>query len=322
MLAIIKINTSHQNDLLVNHPIFRAYLTQEMTNEGNMIDIHKRFFFLFTHLFKMHRAQVALNKLQKLPKLESCLVLIRHYLNGYAGRLTCRTCFPKRIDQLLERAYLCNECDQFSTELCQRRHEFSLEYMTKAFKLIRQGQIPYLEPKDTAKEVAVILVNTDCDDLAVIGSAAMVSFVASWKLLVNKGYMIMPYLVSGSIDPNDYIERALAERGRDNGHTQVTHLEIISHGGSGSLCLSIGEYRLHQIKDDGSVLLNSCFAANNSAASFKSSNPKLSIFASETMTIAAEPIVKNTITGPRVTEVIYASNFIKALFLASKMIKL
>ena len=131
----------------------------------------------------------------------------------------------------------------------------------------------------------------------------------------------MPYLVKWSINPNDYVERALDERGRDEGYSVISHLEIISHGWDGHLGLHIKSYRVNSIKHGGSLLLNSCCAAEGSGIRFKQANPDLNIFASDTVTAAAEPIVKDTKLGPQVTDILYASNFISPLIMASKMRK-
>ena len=252
------------------------------------------------------------------PLLRPVSKLLWEYLTGQGGRLSCRRCLWRRPAQLLGEARPCPSCEDHASRIVREgRHEI-LPLYRRLFRDLRARQVPFMEPKGAPRALAVCLVNTDCDDLAVIGGAALTSFIASWQRLTERGFVVMPYLVEGSVELEEQLQRALCERGRALGFDAVTHLEIISHGWKGNIELQIDYRPLPSLREGGSLLLNAC-ESQESASALSAHNPKLNLFASTTLTCAAEPLLVQTELGPRVREVIYGADFVTPLLIGRRM---
>lgn len=290
-----------------NSPIFTLKIT------------YLKLLFMIRHLLKMFLTRHRLNR--QLPTHLHFQPILKHlhcYLSGFAGRLTCRACLLQRYHQLMGEAYLCSDCHEHSESTITRERQELLPVFRAFFEQIRQNELPLLQPRGEVRGIAVVLVNDDCDDLAVIGGAAFISFITSWRLLTSRGYRVFPYLVRGPVDPNEYTEKVIRQYGSALGYSSVTHLEIISHGWAGHLLLRLNSFKIKSISAGGSILLNSC-CSESDAQRFSDANPKVFVFASDRMTISAEPILQTTQEGPRVRHVIYGSNFITSLIFGDSM---
>ena len=275
--------------------------------------------FFIRHIARMRRTREALNQL--LPPHQQLIGVWRslhNYINVYAGRITCRTCLPLRWSQLMGHTTLCGECHRLSDETWKTDKGQALARFETLFALMGAEEGGALRPKGGVRGIAVILINTECYDLAVIGCAALISFFSSWSLLIKNGYLVVPYLVSGSVDPNFYVQKALNEQGRAHGFDTIQHFEIISHGDEGNLLLSIHDWAITALDQSGTIVLNAC-TAYISAQHFAQHNPDAHVFASQTFTVVSEPHIIMTPEGPRTRGVVHGTNFLTPLVWGERM---
>lgn len=267
--------------------------------------------FTLLHFLKMSYARRQYHRHAQTPS-HSLYQHLKDYLNVWAGRLTCLTCLPNRYAQLIGKAYLCESCKAFAEEVHTREYKPTLRDMKTLFEEIRAGGFSYLQPKGKPQAIALVVVNSDCDSLAVIGGGALLSFLVGWRRLVKRGYVVMPYVVHQDVDLAYYAELALSERGRALGFEELHHLEIISHGIGGNVCLSVRNEASVPLAKGGSILFNSCESIHSTQEMSKV-QPEAWVFASDTITGFAEPQVKVTPQGPRVRSVRFS------LILSQKM---
>lgn len=302
-----------------------------------MIGIRLRaLLFSISHLLRMITTRAAFNLLYPKRRLKPIRQHLHDYLNVFAGRLTCAECFLNRYAQLIGRKHLCDRCNALSSKVHSREYSETMALCRSLFPEIRRREVNFLRPQGEARALAVVLINTECDDLAVIGKGALISFMASWRIYVERGFMVLPYLVSSSghkVDFDQYIARALRDHGADLGFDQIDHLSVISHGWYGRLGLLHHTKRLKLIREGGSVLFNSC-QSHGDAQRLSERNPNLRVFASNRMTMFAEPVISEcttserttsesatseALTRPRVDHIIYASDFVLPLIYGRRM---
>ena len=158
---------------------------------------------------------------------------------------------------------------------------------------LQNGQIEHLDPhasENDQRPIAVILITTEDDDLAILGDGAVYSFLMKMKEM-SAHFKVVPKVRSVF-----NLKSILEEVQRDYPGRTIQHLEMISHGWNGELWTPLYQTDLSAMASGASVIFDSCCIStkhNNIAQRISAQNPHCRVFASPKSVILADTTFKN-----------------------------
>ena len=171
--------------------------------------------------------------------------------------------------------------------------EKSESLLLRDMSALEKGQIDHLDPyasEDDQRPIAVVLISTEDDDLAILGDGAVYSFLMKMKEM-SAHFKVVPKVRSVF-----NLKSIVQEVQRDYPGREIQHLELISHGWNGELCTPIHQMDLSALSDGASVIFDSCSISTrpmNVAQRLSAQNPHCRVFASPKPVLLADTTFKD-----------------------------